>query len=240
MKTYSLTFTAGESKQLPSGVHLELITSTDSVDITYRKNQTDLNEKATNVSAGYFFTMPRISRPVYDEEHKIVTGFRDEFDTFDLVEIYSATAQTVVIGITQGDGGSRSTATNLTGGTIDLISAITPQSIANTAYVRSSATSAINTVVTPAANTNGVLITSVGFNSVSEHIRVMTKSATPSTWDDGVMIAYMDVSASSSNYGSIGVGEFTMPIIIPAGLGVYEAASSGSNSTRTMIAYEVL
>lgn len=239
MKTFNLTFTAGETKQLPSGVHLELITTTDAVNITYKKNQTELNEKATSVNAGYFFTMPKTSKPIYDESRKIVVGFRDVFDTFDLVEIYSATAQTIVVGITQGDGGSRSTATNLVGGTVDTVTnPLQPQTLSSS-DVRALGSTLV-TLVTPAANTAGVRIDSINFTRHTNDgsARLMSKTSAPSSYSDNaartLLWTFQNATVALYTWDSI-----TLPVIVPAGEGLY-LQGSAANVSWSSVNYEVL
>lgn len=83
MKTFSYSIGAGETVSFPGGKFFMLIDSTDPVDVTFQLNNSHLDESGTDVLAGYK------ARPK---------------DGFDLIHIYSATAQTIKVGITRGQG----------------------------------------------------------------------------------------------------------------------------------------
>lgn len=216
MKTFSYSFGAGETKQFPSGKFFILITAGDNVNVTYKKHNTTLDESAQGVQSGYFFEAP---------------------DGFDLVEIYSATAQTVKVAISKGgSGGFNISSTVLTGGVIDEVK---PTILGETSYNRYSASSAMNTIVTPAANINGIRLTSVTlYNAVSAFSSLLFKTSAPTGFNDGNVIGY------SYAYEAGGVQRShiltVMPVVIPAGYGLYEGSNSASNITAVSLTYDLL
>ena len=224
MKTFSYSFSAGETKVFPGGVHLELLSCPDTVQINYYQGGVELNERANGVSSGYFFTMPRVMVPIVNPATQL-TELHDTLGRFEKVEIYSATAQTIVVGITQGDGGQRSTATQLIAGNAE-IGYTRPRTL-TTAY-HALCTNSFTTIFTPAANTNGARIDTISFRGLtSGSFALLSKSSTPSSISDtsARVIAFGKQAAT----GSPG---FQTPasnnIIVPAGEGLYHIADAAS------------
>ncbi len=101
MRTFDLTFTPGETKVLPGGRFLILLTAVTGVDIDYFVGGTNNNENATDVTSGYFY---------------------EQDDTpFTSVRITSALAQTIKVAVSRGKGGFNTTSTTLNGGTLAML-----------------------------------------------------------------------------------------------------------------------
>jgi len=100
MKTFEYLFSAGETKTFPGGTFFVLVTATSGVDVQYLKNNTSLNEDASGVTSGYEFE--------YEEG-------------FNFVKVTSATAQTVKVAVSRGNGTFNVSSSILTGGLLDEI-----------------------------------------------------------------------------------------------------------------------
>lgn len=233
MKTYSHTFTAGETITLPGGVHFEILSGTDSLDVTYfARDGQPLDEVAEGVPAGYYYTAPR-------EQELVLRGGRqfivERANGFATAQVYSATAQTVLIGITRGDGGARSTATNITSGRL------TPKTLVTSYFA--GVTSTLVTIVTPAANSNGVRIDgitwSVDSSTLSVRSHLLSKTSAPASYNDKsarlLSAFFWDNSATALLHTS----QREFPFIVPAGEGLYTQASA-ANGGSIGIDYEVL
>lgn len=119
---------------------------------------------------------------------------------------------------------------------IDLIRAVTPPSLRTTPYYRLSSSTALNTIVTPAANTAGVVVSpgvlySAG-GSVQE--RLMAKASAPSAWNDPAAIT-IAVLMANADYSR----NFDGPFVVPAGFGLYEQADQ-LGAAGASFGYEVL
>lgn len=214
MKTFSYTFGAGETKQFPSGRFFIAITAGDAINVDFKRSQVKLDESAQGVTSGYF------------------VDFEDK--GFDLVEIYSATAQTVKVAISHGTGGFNITSqivTDILGGTIDEVKPVNGGVSVNSAYGTTS--NSLVTIVTPAANTNGVEVTgAILLNGGSANtIRVMYDTSAPALYYNGVGI--IGVQASNENKC------LSYPIIIPAGYGLYKMAGSATSHSYEVV-YDIL
>lgn len=102
MRTFDLTFTPGETKVVPGGIFLVVISATNPISIDYFVNGTNNNENAVNVESGYYY-------------ENINGGFTS-------ARITSATAQTIKVAVSRGKGGYSAGASSLVGGTIDTVS----------------------------------------------------------------------------------------------------------------------
>ncbi len=123
-------------------------------------------------------------------------------------------------------------------GTIDLVSAITPPPVRATPYFRLSSSAALNTIVTPAANTAGVRV-SRGYISSSNQVRarLMMKQTAPTSWNDSAAVTLaMADSAAGVQFPLMWDNEF----IVPAGWGLYEQGEGAGNFTSVSFGYEVL
>lgn len=114
---------------------------------------------------------------------------------------------------------------------------LTPHSLSGTGYWRLSASAALNTIVTPAANINGVKITAYSLYSYNAHVRLIAKTAAPATWDDGIGLFYHYTDTAAAARVKNGTN---LPIIIPPGFGLYEMADTAGSVSGCGIAHEVL
>lgn len=109
--------------------------------------------------------------------------------------------------------------------------------ISVTSYQRTSAASALNTIVTPAANVSGVEITNLALRADnSAQVRVMIKQTAPAAWSDGTVIARI-IATGGSQYQSHNMAQ---RLKIPGGYGLYEQSDSATGTTAVDLAYEVL
>jgi len=129
-------------------------------------------------------------------------------------------------------------ADNLTNQPWSKISEITPRmlNLAGAFYL-SDALNSLNTIVAPAANINGVVVLGVGCNQDNTGTaRFMYGQSAPTSWNDAsagtILLNRRDV-ASQSNIA------VELPIIIPAGHGIYFNQST-LNSTQRFMEYEFL
>jgi hypothetical protein len=119
-------------------------------------------------------------------------------------------------------------------GTVSLISAITPRSLGTSTYYRSSASAALNTILAPASNVNGVVIVSAALHGAADAIRMMAKSSAPSSFSD---TSAMEIATRMST----AVGGFvSMPLLVQAGLGLYEQANGTGGVTGVNMGYTIL
>lgn len=219
MQTYEYTFSAGETKVFPSGQFFILIDASSGVDVDYFKNNTNINESASGVTSGYFY--------------------RNE-NGFDTVQVTSATGQTVKLAISKaGDGGYNIASQIISGGTVDLINEITPQTSGITSYHRLNTSDALNTIVTPASNTNGILVTAISTYSDTCFVRVMFNTTSPTGYLDGVNIGPQVYTPSTDSVNRY-FAQCAMPIIVPAGYGLYERSNSNTNTSGADVTYTVL
>ncbi len=117
------------------------------------------------------------------------------------------------------------------------------RTISSDFYTRYSQAITANTIVAAAANVNGIRIDQaaivVAVAATGYAARVSYGPAAPSVWYDtthGTVIAIQ----GSSQYGQRAQNLNDMPLIIPAGYGLYEMASSSAVNTLIGVAYEVL
>lgn len=122
--------------------------------------------------------------------------------------------------------------------TLDLVSAITPPSIRTTPYFRYSVSSALNTIVAPAANTAGVRVGRglIGHVSSTMWMRLMMKASAPATYDDAAAITLSAIRTTSPNLERSWESEF----IVPAGYGLYEQSNEAINPSYAQLGYTVL
>jgi len=217
MKTYSLAFTANETKTLQGGRVLFLMTTTDAVDIRLSRHNAALPESAEGVSQGFK------ARP------RVVGGVG-----FDKAEITSATAQTIAVAISMGDVDA-----NTIGGSIKVSGTVLVRAKGgNEGYYRSSISSALNTIKTPAQNTAGILISSVLLESRGHEVRLMHKTSAPTSWTNGIGIAsYLDDAGGGKNRY---LSHVALPYLVPAGHGLYEKGLAATYVTGVDLSFEVL
>ena len=183
-------------------------------------------------------------------------GFAANFDSkpFEGIEIESAdaSAQTVKIGISDDPiFYQRMVGEVQITGTLPAFAAdpqiagitnpLTPHEIATTHYERlSGSTDALETIVTPAANTNGVVIYAARIKTaIGYHMRLMVKQSAPTAWDDTDAISNMH-NSSSSTIGRLESLKCAFPVKIPAGYGVYIQSSYAGSVSGCFVNYKVL
>lgn len=108
-----------------------------------------------------------------------------------------------------------------------------PMMMSGVGYFGAINTTALQTIVAPAANTGGVVVRGIQMLISSNHTRVMTKASAPASINDATAktLALCSFSVSTFNSGAF-------PYTIPAGEGIY-IISAGTNSL-VGINYEVL
>lgn len=109
-------------------------------------------------------------------------------------------------------------------GTISLVSAIVPRAVATAWFRRGVNLSALQTIVTPAANTAGIIVHSAGafINVNGDSMRVMWKTTAPASFGDTTAgtLAYAEgVSSTNTHRIQFSGGQF--PTRLPAGVGLY-------------------
>lgn len=115
---------------------------------------------------------------------------------------------------------------------------LTPQTYA-ASYYRFSASNALNTVVTPAANLNGIRIDAAWMaNSSNYGQAILAKSSAPSSYADTTADPLLVKFSGSATEGLVILP--ACPLIIPAGLGLYEKCNSAGATSAAGIIYEVL
>lgn len=113
----------------------------------------------------------------------------------------------------------------------------TPRTLGTSGYLRNSAASTLFTIVAPAANVNGILVTG-GFmfkSGAGDSYRLMYKTSAPSAWNDATAIGIRFMVAAS---GEIGLEIDTF--IVPPGYGLYEQANGSAVNTGCDLNYRVL
>lgn len=119
---------------------------------------------------------------------------------------------------------------------VGTVGEVTPRELGPTAYFRHSTTAALATLVTPAANVAGVRVDAAWCLSAGPVVRVMAKASAPATWDD----ATAHTLALARNPEGPGGGMSHFPIILPAGVGLYEQPAAATAATQVGVSYEVL
>ncbi len=219
-KIYSYAFSAGATKTLPGGVYLRVLTADAAVTLTFYDESGQALGDWVGVLGGFGIDATYFSEKV----GKTVARFGR-------VDVYSATAQTVDIAVSRVPVDYDRSA-----GSVSVTNAptITPFSLA-TCYVRNSASAALGTIVAPASNVNGIrFLRAVISVAGAENVRIMAKSSAPAGWADATANTLL---AGCEAAGSIVTDN---PILIPAGLGLYEQAGGGAIVTRVFAEYQVL
>lgn len=214
IKSFQYTFTAAETKTYRGGDFFAIEELTDEVDVELFDNTGNSLGKVENVGAGFWIKLPK------DNNGDALIS---------RIDVTSASAQTVNVIAGFGEFGTNKTSTAITGGILD------PETLVTSS--RATITNGNTIVVTPAANTNGVRID--GFTV--QHLQtgytiLMSKTSAPSSALDlsARQLAVAQWSTGYSNHNSV-----KLPIIVPAGEGIYLRASVANQST-TGLEYEVL
>ena len=115
---------------------------------------------------------------------------------------------------------------------------LTPARLSQPFYRRDSVGNTLQTIVAPAANVAGVIVTRCGTGGVNDNCRIMAKASAPTGLDDGAAntLCYNPNDAATGRMGPVNV---STPIVVPPGLGVYAITGIASQSF-CYVEYEVL
>lgn len=215
VKSYQYAFGAGETKQYRGGDYFTLADSSSDVTLEIFSPRGTSLGKLENIGAGFWMRMP--------EENGVLGR----------IDVTSASAQTINVIVGNGEFGVNKTTTNINGGNLD-------SHTSGSFYSAKPATTAIQTVETPAANVNGIRINNVTLirGSGDGSGGFSSKTSAPSSATDVTARMIMLYSHSASN-GLQAFNSGSFPFIIPAGEGLYFGVSLASCLTGS-ISYEVL
>ena len=107
-----------------------------------------------------------------------------------------------------------------------------------TGFFYAGADVALQTIVAPAANTNGVIVTSAGMHVITDNTRarVMAKASAPTSVDDSTAL-----TLCIGGYGLIKPTLVSsMPCVLPPGVGLYAQKSDANAGATYFCDYEVL
>jgi len=210
IRSFQFTFDGSNKTVLRGGDYFTIEESTADLDVRIKDARGNEIGFVQNVAAGFWIEVPDM-------------GY---------LEVESATAQTASFIVGSGKFGVNKTTTSINGGQL------TPRTLLT--HYGSVVGSSLLTIVTPAANTDGIRIDNITNlpNSSSTWFTVMAKTFAPTAYNDtSARFLYAHTLAASSS--AILVDKIEMPVIIPAGEGLY-AQGSAANSGNLTIAYEVL
>lgn len=114
---------------------------------------------------------------------------------------------------------------------------LTPQDIGDLGFYRTGASSLLDTIVAPAANVNGIVLTSYALRAYNEHIRLMVKGSAPTGYNDPAArtIALWETTSTSITYES----KVKLPLFILPGDGLYAQCSGGINTSHVSTTHKV-
>jgi hypothetical protein len=105
----------------------------------------------------------------------------------------------------------------------------------------SSTSAALVTVVTPAANVNGVVIKTMQHYGNTDTWALLAKESAPSTYDDAAAhCIFRHYSASGTKQNDFSPAHLQLPILIPAGFGIYHQKSGTAYAHSTIMTWDVL
>ena len=112
---------------------------------------------------------------------------------------------------------------------------LSPQDITGAvSYGRYSASSTLNTILSPASNVNGCIVYMTLAGVYSGVVSIMAKQTAPTgPLDTGAI--YLD-----SNWSMNRISKTTLPLLVPAGFGLYEQSNTTSYSSQAQLVYKVL
>ena len=209
LRSFQDSFGAGDIKQYSCGGYFTIAASSNEVDIELFSQRGNSKGVIENVAAGFWF--------------------EDEDITH--VQVTSASAQTIEVISGAGKVGINKTTTSINGGTLD-------PSTLSTHYGYHVGT-ALQTIVTPAANVNGVRVDSITKSYLQSYgtLSVMTKTSAPADYKD-ITARHLFSWYSNAVDGNL-VDKADFPLIIPAGEGLYTVSDIINNGT-VLIEYEIL
>lgn len=218
INTFSDSFSAGETKTYTGGRFFLLFSVTDEVDIEFFTPEGTSLGVAVGMTSGFNVDM-----------------LEPTSKQFGFCKITSATVQTIKVIIGDSRAQIFKTSTEINGGNLD------PWTLGASKYERYSASTAVNTIVTPAANVNGIeLITALcGSNAATAYnggecrSTLMAKTSAPS--------GITDTTAHRILFSNNGITDsIRHPIIIPAGMGLYEVSDHASIKGLVSVTYNTL
>jgi len=110
-------------------------------------------------------------------------------------------------------------------GTVSLLSAVTPPALGvNSSTVINASLVALQTLVTPAANTVGLVLKTAHVQAYSSSVRMMVKTSAPSAWSDTAAMTVLFGGYS----GNFGPSFLSSPLSLPAGVGLYVQGDAGA------------
>jgi len=209
MRTHNLTIGTSQEKFDFSGNYVRLESGAASI-----RFETEENEEF------------RLNKGEYAKLHNF---------TYLLIEHDELTEQDIVLEI----GNDTSKGSALFSGSVDVNGGALDTPVLSDGYYVSLASIALQTLVTPASNINGIRVLGAGGFSDGAYWRYMAKTIAPTGADDplALTIAFgaADVTAPLGNFSSTSV----LPAVIPPGYGLYLQHGSLQN-VRSWINYEVL
>lgn len=215
MRSYQDTFSIAGSKQYRGGRFFLLESVTNEVDIEFFSPQGSPIGKVLGMTSGFNIDMLDV-----------------ETGQFGFCEVTSSVAQTIKVVIGNQKASVFKTSSEISGGQL------TPRTLVT--HYGGVVTNTVVTVITPAANVNGVRIDGINVIKYDIHSQfsVLSKTSAPTTWDDvSARKLFNALFTTSSNIGSVDKLDF--PFIIPAGEGLYTMASAAVAGSVS-INYEVL
>lgn len=225
-QVFSKTFAGAGTVRFPGGRFFRLITAAADVTLVFYSPSGEELATIAGVRAGLGIKAENL------------TG--DKLSTFGSVDVTSATAQAVaaLISSVEADYDRSAGTVDISGGTIDtvtLVAGITPPTSKTTSFRRESASAALDTIVTPAANTAGIYISYACVGNVTDSMRLMIKTSAPATWADGAAIVVAPKNGTSAK-----VSNQIRGVIVPAGYGLYAQADAAGGSTSVEVTYALL
>ena len=228
-QVFSKTFAGAGTTRFPGGRFFRLITAAADVTLVFYSPSGEELATIAGVRAGLGIKAENL------------TG--DKLSTFGSVDVTSATAQAVaaLISSVEADYDRSAGTVDISGGTIDTVTtvgtvaAITPPTSKTTSFRRESASAALDTIVTPAANTAGIYISYACVGNVTDSMRLMIKTSAPATWADGAAIVVAPKNGTSAK-----VSNQIRGVIVPAGYGLYAQADAAGGSTSVEVTYALL
>lgn len=147
---------------------------------------------------------------------------------------------------------------SVTGGTLDAVTVITdpvqvsgitnpvPQAVHEIGGIAAGAVatklSVLQTIVTPAANTAGVVVNVAALSAGAGDgaVRLMAKDSAPTDWADTAAATLLFARTDGTHGESLAENAVTLPLRVPAGMGLYVQGSSVGDFKDYFVIYEVL
>jgi len=164
---------------------------------------------------------------------KIAGGFKE-------FRIINKTNDDNTVEIAVGDGDSF--ARSIVSGSVEISNELIlketgPHVLSATKYNRDGITSSVNTIVAATANTDGILISSIASYVEYSSCKVGMNPTIPASINDA---AVLYSQARDSDYKKLSESILVLPVIVPAGQGLYEANGRAGNYSRISMTFKVL